>query len=582
MAGLTRVRRTVADLTEIFMTSVRGMMEYPARSGDVFHVTGYHEGTNYGGGLFKFRGNLAHSMHDGGRYISPLAVMPSDWNEESQRNAWYNPIGLSGYGVFERIDFDTNLITNFGARMDYSVNANTILNKMSNIGLPIKVPMGKLKVEGMTRDIPEGGNINMTSMIIYGVPTHGGTDQTYGWENGSVIQGEGDLFLDVVNTVMHNILVRNTPGTTKGKLFTLGAYAQGEFSNCIFGPSNYHFFNPGFGIVGYNVKPYYRNCRFYGAEIWSRYFEGTVAGYHEQDCYTSHNKRGVFFSAPVSSCISDCIYEYNDERAIHCKLYGYNSASYQLSITGTFFETNGAGDTSDYKDRSNSHILIESVKVEGSNEPDAAAADMRLILDNVSFVDLNDNNPAFGAVCIDSKTTMISRRAVRLEPHLAGKQKVLTGSESFYVDPVGRYGDGKTSVNSLDFDFRAQHIKSGETSNFFRHSGSTLNLTNSGISSVFGTVVQTASVSLLLSSVPGVVVNGDLFVTMSGAGGYAAYKYRVTGTSDNKVVTQIDSKEVGGFSGAVVTFGDPTNFYLNVQNNGNTANITIAFVGTAQ
>lgn len=573
--------RTELRIVVATFLSVSEMLQSVPADGAVANVLSYHANLGYGGGLFRYDASALLSSHDGGHTINPSVSFPTDWTNQTQVHNWFYPASGST-GAWVRQDGDIHDATNYGAKKDGSVLINEILNRLSDNNIAIYLPRGKYKVENFVRNIPTGGNINMTSMILYGEPTYGGTDQTYSWDTVSVIQGSGDLFTDVVNTAIRDIYFRNTPGSTKGKLFTLGAYAQCEIANCVFGPSDYHFYNPGFGITGYNVKPYFRNCRFYAAESWSRYFEGTVAGYHEQDCYTSHNKKGLFLAAPVSSAITDCIFEYNDDRAIECNLYGYNSASYQLAITNTFFETNGAGDTASYKTRSDSHVVIRSVKVGNTSEPDAGAADMRLILDNVSFVDLNTNNVAYGAVCIDSKTTMISLRGCRIEPAISAAQKILTGSEAFYVDPVGRYGDGKTSVTSLDFDLRAQHIRSGATSMFYRHGGSTLGMLTSGLSCVFGTVVQTGSVSLTLTTVPGAVVNGDVFVTLSGNGGYAAYKFRVTGTSASKTITLVDSKEVGGFTGNLITFGDPSNFVLNAQNNGPTANITVNFVGTVQ
>lgn len=557
--------------------SVSQLMAITPFDGQRVIVEAFHEGTNYGGGEFRFNASTPVSEHTGGEVLSTSAPFPTDWDDEAQKIAWFNPTGGSA-GAWVRQNADVHNILNYGAKKDGTMNINAILNKMADSNIAIYLPRGKYKVEDFVRNIPAGGNINMTSMIIYGEPTYGNTDQTYSWDVVSVIQGSGDLFTQTVNTAIRDVYFRNEPGSTFGKLFTLGAYAQCEFSGCVFGPCDYHIYNPGLGFEGYNVKPFYRNCRFYGAKVYSRYFEGTVANFHEADCYTSHNQKGLYLAAPVTCALTDSVFEYNDDGAIEINAYGYN-VIYDLQLSNVFFETNGAGPVDNYKARSGPHITFTTVKNE-AGEPDLSGAILNVNMQNVRFVDVTDKQPAFGCIYVDSKTVNIVEQACSIEPAIAAKTKLVTGSLTKWTDFTKNYANTKNTLTRLGQLNVMKKIVS-DADFFYNDGNASLQLENFGQVSKSGTVIPGDSVVLIITKVPGAVVNGEVYITASGASGCTGWKYRVVGSAANKVFTAIDGPVGGGPSVNVSIGNGIADIIIYATNTSSIAeNITIAFKGT--
>lgn len=78
-------------------------------------VNSYHEGDSYGGGIFVWRKNLPKNLHDGGLYIDPTKVFPSDFGDEAQTDDWFKAVN-TGFGVFEREYQGVVHVMMFGAR----------------------------------------------------------------------------------------------------------------------------------------------------------------------------------------------------------------------------------------------------------------------------------------------------------------------------------------------------------------------------------------------------------------------------------------------------------------------------------
>lgn len=560
--------------------SMKKMLALTPADGKTVKTLSFHEGLGYGGGVYVYSANKPGTEHNGGSVISAQAVFPTDWNDQTKVQEWFYPTVPLTTGCWVRQDNDIHNILNYGARNDSSMLINILLNNMADKSIAIYLPRGKYKVENFVRNIPAGGNINMTSMIIYGEPTYGCTDQNYSWETVSVIQGSGDLFKQTVNTAIRDVYIRNTPGSTFGKLFTLGAYAQCEIAGCVFGPCNYHIYNPDTGFDGYNVKPFFRNCRFYGAEVQSRYLAGTVANYHEADCYTSHNKKGLYLAAPVTCAITDSIFEYNDDGAIEVDAFGYN-VIYDIQLSNVFFETNNAGPVTNYKTRSGPHITLRTVKNSQTGEPDLGGAILNVNLQNLRFVDVTDKNPAFGCIYVDSKTVNIVEQACSIEPDIASRTKLVTGSLDQWTDFTKNYADTRNTFTSLGGTALFNSIASPANDMF--NKGRDLNSLQMGMYghiSKLETVLANGSTSLIVTKVGGAVLNGELYVTSSNGSGFTAYRYRVVGTSSNHTLTLIDGPIGGGPGVNVSTANDPVNFIFYAQSTAGAAtNLTMAYHG---
>lgn len=528
--------------------SIADLMQFRTSTGKPVDVVSYHrQDKGLGGGKYQYISILAKSAHNGGTIIDPALTFPTDWDDQTQLEAWFYPTSQTGYGCWSRIGDDGNNIQVFGALPDGVNRVNLILEKMSDIGISIYAPRGIYRVEDFTRKLRGATNLAQKSMRIYGDLTYGSTDQHYSWGESTVFQGAGDMFKQVVNVRLDNLLFRNTPNATLGKIFTLGAFSQCEWSNCIFGTSNYHVYNSGFSFDGYNVKPSYRNCRFYGAKIYSRYFEGTVANYREENCYTSTNKRGVYFASPVTASIESCIYEYNEEGAIEIDGFGF-TGEYGLSLKDVFFETNGAGVP--YSGvKSKPHIVIRSSK-EGGTEPRADTSLINFKQENCYYTDTSSGDKAKSCIFVDSKTVNIVDVNCWIERSIVSQTDMYSGSLTEKVNFETQYADTKSKLIKIGKELSAKIIRQGVND--------AVDISNKGAASITGSYCNLASpteLTLIAGAhydftlgLPNSSANGVLYVTLGGVNA----QYRITGSIDNPTATEIFK------SGSIVGVNDLT------------------------
>ena len=513
--------------------SMQDLMQLnPSQTGSLVFVKSYHQGKGLGGGKYQYISILLKSAHDGGTIIDPALAFPTDWDDQAQLEAWFYPTSQTGYGCWSRIGDGGDNIQVFGALPDGVNRVNLILEKMSDIGISIYAPKGIYRVEDFTRQLRGSNDLNQKSMRIYGDLTYGSTDQHYSWAESTVFQGAGDMFKSVVNVRLDNLLFRNTPNATLGKIFTLGAFAQCEWSNCIFGSSNYHIYNHGWSFDGYNVKPSYRNCRFYGAKIYSRYFEGTVANYREENCYTSTNKRGLYLAAPVTASIESCVYEYNEDGAIELDCFGY-TGEYGFSLKDVFFETNGAGVP--YSGvKSKPHIVIRSTK-EGGTEPRADASVINFKQENCYYTDTSSGAKAESCILVDSKTVNIVDVNCWIERAIVSQTDMYSGSLTAKVNFETQYVDTKSTLIKIGKELSAKIIRQGENSAVD---------TSLKIANVVGTYCDLSVPTTTLGAggtydfIFGNVnstVNATLYVTL----GNVSAQYRVVGNTQGATVTEI-------------------------------------------
>lgn len=497
------------------------------------HVKSYRAGENLGGGDFVWEATTNKNLHNGGYIIDPAATAPTDWGDQAQLEAWFYPVGAVGVGCWVRQDGVSEDIHDFGALPDGVDKVNLIMEKMADLGLPVQLSKGVYRVEDFTRQLRGAGNLNQKSIRIYGVKTYGSTDQKYGWGSGAVIQGEGDMFKAIVNMRLDNILLRNTPDKPYGKILTLGGYAQAEISNCVFGPCNYHIYNPGKGMEGYNVKPSYRNCMFYGAKEWSRYFEGVVANYREENCYTSTNKRGMYIACPMTASLESCVYEYNEDGAITLDLYGY-STTYSFNMKDIFFETNGAGVPGSGV-KSLPHVQIKSLD-EGTGAPKIDAANLNFKQENCYYTDTSSGPKAESNIFVYSKTVNIVEVQCWTERSLAEGTLMYSGSLATKVDVRKQYPDTKVSIITIGKEIRAKDFITTTATPLKVVQGNTVVAGSACLVGYDKQVVSaTAPVTYSLAGAS-TGINGRLYVSV----GNAHAEYTLTGNSGLGVnVTQV-------------------------------------------
>ncbi len=240
-------------------------------------------------------------------------------------------------------------IMKFGADRTGVLLANDAINKAANYsGGHAFVPNGTFRVENFVRDI-QAGNTGQSRLVLTGVPTPR-TAQHQFMVAKSVIEGSGDIFKDVVNYAFTNLGVRNSATGQLGTLFSMYGMGLegGRWDNCYFGNAEYHFARIDNGsptLDDYIIGPQFRQCAFFHATIQSRRFDGVVAGYREDSCYTAHSQSGLFMKSPGPGCaVDNSIFEYIFDHAIDATVFG-SVANYTIRVTNTFFESIGGAST---------------------------------------------------------------------------------------------------------------------------------------------------------------------------------------------------------------------------------------------
>jgi hypothetical protein len=82
------------------------------------NVLNYHSGLEGGGGVFYWDATGNATEHNGGTVISPLAVFPTDWDNQTQLATWFDGSGLVGTGVWRRQYDGAVNVKWFGAKGD--------------------------------------------------------------------------------------------------------------------------------------------------------------------------------------------------------------------------------------------------------------------------------------------------------------------------------------------------------------------------------------------------------------------------------------------------------------------------------
>lgn len=67
-------------------------------------VTGYHPGSDIGGGEFYYDASRAKADHDGGYTIDPDKALPTDWADRAQLYEWFDGSGSVGTGCFVALE----------------------------------------------------------------------------------------------------------------------------------------------------------------------------------------------------------------------------------------------------------------------------------------------------------------------------------------------------------------------------------------------------------------------------------------------------------------------------------------------
>lgn len=522
----------IAAESSLLAESIADLMQLPTSTNKPVDVVSYHQGKGLGGGKYQYISILLKSAHNGGTIIDPTLTLPTDWDDQAQLESWFYPTAQTGYGCWSRVGDDGNNIQVFGAVPDGVNRVNLILEKMSDIEIPIYAPKGIYRVENFERSLRGSANLKTKSMRIYGDLTFGSTDQGYSWTKSTVFQGAGDMFKSIVNVRLDSLLFRNTPNSTYGKIFTLLDYAQCEWSNCVFGPSNYHIYNAGFGMAGYNVKPSYRNCRFYGAKVWSRYFEGVVCNYREENCYTTTNKRGMYLAAPITASIESCVYEYNEDGAIELDGYGYTT-THNLNLKDVFFETNGAGVPGSGV-KSKPHIVIRSAKG-GGTEPRLDAATINFKQDGCYYTDTSSGDKAESCILVDSKTTNIAEIQSWVEASISSQVDMYSGSLTSKVNFETQYADTKSTLTKIGNELSTKIIRQG-VNTAVDVSGKLANTVgfNCDLAVARLTLPAGGTYDFIFGN-NNSLVNANLYVTLGNV--YA--QYRVVGNTQDATATEI-------------------------------------------
>jgi hypothetical protein len=242
-------------------------------------------------------------------------------------------------------------ILDFGADNTGVALANDALNDAADVGA-VYAPKGSYNLSGFARRIRPGFNAGQERLRVYGDLTPM-TSQHQFMVATTIFEGDGDMFLDVVNYAFVDIGIRNKVDgagapITPGYLFKM--YGQGleggVWVNCYFGACLRHFDRttttvPS-SIADYIIGPNFDKCAFAYAQEVSRNFDGVTANYTETGkCYTAHCKAGLKSRSPGPGLnIGTSIFEYINDYAVDVVAYGF-VANYSVALESVFFESCG-------------------------------------------------------------------------------------------------------------------------------------------------------------------------------------------------------------------------------------------------
>lgn len=119
-AGWIRKSSVISDMAGFF--GVNG------GAFSIIFVNGYHSPNDNAGGVFIWDASKPKSDHDGGLVIDPNAVFPSDWNNLTQRAAWFGSTN-PGSGCWVRQFDGASTRKMFGFTDNFSMGGDIINDK---------------------------------------------------------------------------------------------------------------------------------------------------------------------------------------------------------------------------------------------------------------------------------------------------------------------------------------------------------------------------------------------------------------------------------------------------------------------
>jgi hypothetical protein len=120
--ALNKRVRFVQSISELISVNTAQLND-----GDTFSVTGYHSGSNEGGGEFVWDSSRNKNTHNGGTIIDPTRTFPSDWANVAEQETWFSASGV-GNGCWVRNSAEGH-VRHFGA----------VGNGVSDDTLPIQI-----------------------------------------------------------------------------------------------------------------------------------------------------------------------------------------------------------------------------------------------------------------------------------------------------------------------------------------------------------------------------------------------------------------------------------------------------------
>lgn len=216
---------------------------------------------------------------------------------------------------------DAVSIMDFGADNTGVALCNTALDAAKLVSKTVLFPPGTYRIE----------NYNLQDMRLIGLDNTGANYGTFT----TVIEGSGDIFVDVNNFSLEGFTIRNTATGTLGKLIQVKDIdtGLGPITRCNFLRANYHIYHSSATrtIVGAN----FQGCLFREAKIYSRYYANQgLFQYSELDCYTQANKRGLYIASTSTALFAASVFEFHDEGAVYIE----NTAQFTDVIRGLKFQ----------------------------------------------------------------------------------------------------------------------------------------------------------------------------------------------------------------------------------------------------
>lgn len=216
-------------------------------------VASYHNVFSGGAGVYAWSESQLKATHNGGTIIDPTAPFPADWNDDAEREAWYNA-NNAGTGCWVRANDSSIRDACFGVKADnvtddYLALDNAVKSSVKNLDLVVG-----------TRYITQQINAVPNGKVIKGLGGMGNAAVRGEFEGGVFENATGQWWKNkFINIGVQNASTSVNAAAIKGTMY------QGRVEDCVitcFGGKGLHLLGNAYCVENVIEHNYFNGCKY--------------------------------------------------------------------------------------------------------------------------------------------------------------------------------------------------------------------------------------------------------------------------------------------------------------------------------